>query len=382
MDYDLMEMKSGQNALADAFEQHKEESDAAFKNVNDTLRQIKTAAARPATPTNTAQPEKGEETRRFLKYVKTGIIEDDNIGGTKSLLVGSDPDGGFAVSAEIGEMVLNRLNEATPMRQLANVLSINSDAIELLRDASDAAADWVGETESRAETDAGSFGRIRIAAHELHAQPQLTQKLLDDASVNMEEFIVNKIADRFARRENAAFISGTGVNQPRGIATYSTAATADDSRDWGVFEHVKTGANGAFAGSNPADTLISVMYKLKSGYMNGASWLMPRAVADDIRKFKDTTGQYIWQPGLSGEQQATLLGFPVVLCEDMPAKGTGSLSVAFGNFREAYTIVDRLGLRIFRDPYTAAPFVKFRCSKRVGGDVTNFDAIKFVNFAS
>jgi HK97 family phage major capsid protein len=183
------------------------------------------------------------------------------------------------------------------------------------------------------------------------------------------------------RRENAAFINGTGVNMPRGITSYSTAATADDTRAWGTFEHVGTGVSGGFAASNPADNLISLMYKMKSGYVSGSSWLMPRAVADEIRRFKETTGQYIWQPGLAAGAPATLLGYPVFLAEDMPARAANSISIAFGNFKEAYTIVDRMGLRIFRDPYTAAPFVKFRCSKRVGGDVTNFEAIKFLRFA-
>jgi HK97 family phage major capsid protein len=402
---DFMDEQAASNALAIAFEHYKQanderlsaierkgsadpliddklrKQDADINRLQTTITQLKTAAARPATPTGTSwrEGDKTAEQKRFLKYVKSGLIEDD--AEYKSMSVSHDVDGGFAVTAEVAEGILRRQYDATPMRQVANVLSITSDAIELLRDATDAVATWVAETDTRAETDAGQFGRIRISVNELHAQPQVTQKLLDDANLNIEEYIINKIADRFSRRENAAFFSGTGVNQPRGIASYTTAATADDTRAWGVFEHVGTGTSGAFAASNPGDALISLMYKLRPGYMNGAAWMMPRAVADDIRKFKDSTGQYLWQPGLNGGQLATLLGFPVYLCEDMPAKAANSLSVAFGNFKEGYTIVDRLGLRIFRDPYTAAPFVKFRCSKRVGGDVTNFDAIKFIRMA-
>ena len=170
---------------------------------------------------------------------------------------------------------------------------------------------------------------------------------------------------------------------PRGFTTYSAQAVADSSRPWGVLQYVATGVNGAFASSNPADVLFDLMYQLRVGYHPKATWIMPRAVSDMIRKFKENTTQaYIWQPGLQQGQPSTLLGFPVTLGEDMPAVGTGSYSLAFGNFEEGYTIVDRIGLRILRDPYTGAPFIKFRCTKRTGGDVVNFEAIKLLSFSA
>ncbi|MDE2030531.1 MAG: phage major capsid protein, partial [Alphaproteobacteria bacterium] len=178
-------------------------------------------------------------------------------------------------------------------------------------------------------------------------------------------------------------VVGDGVGQPRGFTSYASQAVDDNSRPWGVLEYVPTGAAGAFASSDPADCLFDLMHKLRVGYHPDAVWIMPRAVSDMIRKFKENTTQaYIWQPGLQQGSPATLLGFPVVLGEDMPAVASGSTSLAFGNFKEGYTIVDRIGMRILRDPYTGAPFVKFRCTKRTGGDVVNFEAIKLLSFSA
>lgn len=404
---DMMEIKSATEALAVAFEHYRTTNDERLasverKNVSDVIvddkirrldgeinrlqdviTKVKTAAARPGTPTatNWGEAPPCEHKQAFLRYLAKGNDHDLYQFEQKNY-VGSDADGGFIVPGDMADRILARMVESTPMREIANVMTTTSDALELLRDANDGEAQWISETDTLPDTDGISFGKIRIATSELHAQPRASQKLLDDATVNVEEFIINKVASRFANRENNAFVAGTGVGQPRGFTTYATAATADASRAWGTFEHVVTGSNGAFAASNPVDALISLVYKLKAGFHSGASWVMPRAIADDIRKMKDTGGAYLWQPSLTAGQPATLLGYPVYLAEDMPAKATNSLSVAFGNFREGYTIVDRMGMRIFRDPYTAAPFVKFRCTKRVGGDVTNFDAIKLLKFST
>lgn len=406
---DLMEVKTATHALAHAFEAFKDANDermvalekkqtadvvleekvnrinADMTRIQDAISGIKTALRRPGLGRDTAVLDAGASAHKqaFLRYVTKGVEGDLRNVEMKAMSVISDPDGGYAVPSEMSERIITRQYDTTPMRQLATVMTVTSDAVEMLRDTDDATASWLAELDTRSDTDPGQFGRVRISTFELHAQPKATQKLLDDATLNVEEWIVNKIAGRFARRENAAFVNGDGVTMPRGFASYSVAATADDSRSWGTFEYVASGASGAFAGSNPSDALISLMHKLRAGYLPKAAWLMPRAVAEQIRKFKEsTTNAYIWQPGLQAGQPASLLGYPVYLGEDMPALAANSLSVAFGNFAEGYTIVDRAGLRILRDPYTAAPFVKFRCSKRVGGDVTNFEAIKFLKFAS
>jgi len=360
--------------------------DQALNKMQDDISGVKTALRRPALGPVSGLPARegdGEYKAAFMRYVTKGAEPDVTAFQTKDMDVISDQQGGFMVPVEMADRIVTRQFDTTPMRQLATVMNISSEAVEMLRDTNEPDAQWVSELGTRADTDQGAIGRIRIPAHELHASPRATQKLLDDAIVNVEEWLIARVAGRFARRENTAFVSGDGIGQPRGFLSYTTQATADGSRSWGVLEHVNTGADGAFATSNGSDALIDLMHKLKAGYLPKATWLMPRAVANAIRKFKENTSNaYIWQPGLQAGTPATLLGHPVVLAEDMPAIASGSLSVAFGNFEEGYTIVDRIGLRVLRDPYTAAPFVKFRCSKRVGGDVVNFEAIKLLRFAA
>jgi HK97 family phage major capsid protein len=406
---DMNEVQSASETLARAFEEYKcvndvrlselerrgtvdvitEEKlgrmDGALNRLQQDLSAVKTALRRPgkdSTSHDIASEDDSEYKSAFLRYVTKGLEPSPDMR-VKDMSVIADQQGGYMVPAEISERIITRQYDTTPMRQLATVMSISSEAVEMLRDTNEAEAQWVSELGTRSDTDQGAIGRIRIPVHELYAQPKATQKLLDDSIVNVEGWLIDRVAAKFARRENTAFVSGDGIGQPRGFLSYTTAATSDDSRAWGVLEHVATGADGAFASSNGSDVLITMMNKLRAGYLAKASWLMPRSVVDAIRKFKEVgTGAYIWQPSLQAGAPATVLGYPVVLADDMPAMASGSLSVAFGNFEEGYTIVDRIGLQTLRDPYTAAPFVKFRCSKRVGGDVVNFEAIKVLKFAA
>jgi HK97 family phage major capsid protein len=262
------------------------------------------------------------------------------------------------------------------------VQPISSDALEGIEDLNEADAGWVGETSTRSETNTPNVGKWRIPVQEMYAQPKATQKLLDDAAVDIESWLSMKIADKLARLEGAAFITGDGINRPRGFASYTTAATADGSRTWGQLEHIATSVNGDFAASNPSDHLLDLIMAFKSVHLNNANWVTRRTVIAKIRKFKEaTTNAYMWQPGLQAGQPSTLLGFPVVMAEDMPALATGSLSMALGNF-QAYQIVDRLGIRVLRDPFTDKPYVKFYTTKRTGGGVLDFEAIKFIKFGS
>lgn len=301
----------------------------------------------------------------------------------KALSVGSDPDGGYLVPHEMSERIVKRVEQMSPFRTVAASVQISTEAMEGLRDIDEAGAGWTTETGARAETSSPSLGKWRIPVAEMYAEPRATQTFLDDAAVDVDAWLSAKIADRFARLENAAFIAGDGVAKPRGFTSYPTAATPDATRTWGVFEHMATGANGTFAASNPADVLFDAVEAMKPGYLAGASWIARRQVIAAIRKMKSAAdGSFLWQPGLQQGQPPTLLDVPVVTDEDMPALATGSLSLALGNFREAYQIVDRLGIRVLRDPYTAKPYVKFYATKRVGGDVVNFEAVKFIKFAS
>ncbi len=404
---DSVEVKSAAETLARAFEDYKAVNDqrllelerkgssdpllgeklgrldGVMTQLQDEVSRVKTALKRPAFAGAAADEPASEYKQGFLRYVAKGHETELQQLQTKDMSVINDPNGGYMVPVEMADRIVTRQYDTTPLRQLATVMNVTSEAVEMLRDTNEPDALWASELATRSDTLEGTLGRIRIPAHELYAQPRATQKLLDDAVINVEEWLINKVADRFARRENNAFVVGDGIAQPRGFASYTTQATGDATRAWGVLEHVVTGVDGAFPSSNPGDLLITLMHKLRVGYMANAAWLMPRAVAEQIRRFKEnSTNAYLWQPGLQAGNPATLLGFPIQLAEDMPALATNSLSVAFGNFAEGYTIVDRLGIRVLRDPYTAAPFVRFRCSKRVGGDVTNFEAIKFLRFSA
>ena len=315
----------------------------------------------------------------FGRYLRKGHQAFSN-EEFKAMSVGGDADGGFLVTPDRTGQIVTRLFDTSPIREIAGQQTIGTDALEGLRDIDEAGAGWVGETTTRGVTTTPQLGSWRIPTHEMFAQPDATQKLLDDSSVDIEAWLAGKVSERFARLENAAFVVGDGVVQPRGFATYPTAATGDASRAWGTLEHVGTGVAGNFAASNPGDVLFDLEAAFKPGYLQNASWVTRRSVIQAVRKFKDTTGQYLWQPGLDRGRPATLIGYPIVMAENMPALAANSLSLALGDFRQGYQIVDRQGIRVLRDPYTAKPFVRFYTTKRTGGDVLQFEAIKFVRF--
>ena len=296
----------------------------------------------------------------------------------KALSVGTDPDGGYVVNPDLSGRIVLKVFETSPMRAYASTQVISSDALEGLFDLNEASSGWVGETDSRAETNTPQLGKWRIPAHELYAKPKATQKLLDDASINMEAWLASKVAEKFARDEANAFVVGNGVNKPRGFLTYSSGTTLP-----GTIEQFPTGASGALAAApDGGDALINALYGLKQQYRANATWFMNRATTRLVRKAKDSDGAYIWSPGIQAGQPATLLGYPVAAFEDMPDPASNSLSIAVGDMREAYQIVDRLGIRTLRDPYSAKPYVEFYTTKRVGGDVVNFEAIKLIKLGS
>lgn len=296
----------------------------------------------------------------------------------KALSVGTDPDGGYVVNPDLSGRIVQKVFESSPMRAYASVQVISTDALEGLFDLNEASSGWVGETDSRAETNTPQLGKWRIPAHELYAKPKATQKLLDDASINMEAWLAAKVSEKFARDEANAFVVGNGVNKPRGFLTYTAGTTLP-----GTIEQFPTGASGALAAApDGGDALINALYGLKQQYRANATWFMNRATTKLVRKAKDQDGAYIWSPGIQAGQPATLLGYPVAAFEDMPDPGASSLSIAVGDMREAYQIVDRIGIRTLRDPYSAKPYVEFYTTKRVGGDVVNFEAIKIIRLGA
>ena len=318
----------------------------------------------------------------FLKMVSGVSIDDLSSDERKAMSAGSDPDGGYLLPQSTVGATLSKIYEQTVMRQLANVQTISTNDIEGIIDNDEASAGWVSELGSRSDTATPTVGKWRIEAHEMYAMPKISQRILDDAATDVEAWLSNKVADKFARVEGAAFWTGTGVGQPKGLAAYTTAATSDDSRAWGQFEHIKTGANGAFH-TTKADPLQELIGAFKSQYLQNASFCMRRELRTDIRKMKEATSdRYLWEPSLQAGAPDRLLGYPVYIDQYMPEKATDSLSLAFGDFKQAYTIVDRMGIRTLRDPFTAKPYVVFYSTKRTGGGAQNTEALKFLKLSA
>jgi len=320
---------------------------------------------------------------REYKSAFDNYLRKNNAGSAveeiKALSVGSDPDGGYWVTPDLTGQIAKLVNDTSPMRQVANIVTIGTDALEGINDLDEATTGWVGETDSRIETVSPQIGQWKIPVHEQYAEPRATQKLLDDAVFNVEEWLAGKIADKFSRMENQAFFSGDGTGKPTGFLTY--AAGTPSSSSWNVIEQMNTGAAGAFAASNPGDVLVDLVFSLKANYRENAVFMMKRSTLAEVRKLKDADGNYLWTPDFQENQGGTLLGFKALEAEDMPAVAADSLSIAFGDFNAGYQIVDRQGVRILRDSFTTKPYVKFYTTKRVGGDVVNFDAIKLLKFA-
>ena len=313
-----------------------------------------------------------------LRYGKDALDADE----LKAMSVGSDADGGYIVTPDTSGRMVKKIYETSDIRRIANVQMISTDKLEGSEDLDEAGAGWVGETEARSETSTPKLGEWEIPVHEMFAEPRATQKLLDDASVNVEVWLGDKVGARFGRIENSAFVKGNGIRKPRGFTMYPVAEDSGGGVDWGKIGFVKSGANGAFAASNPADRIHDLVGLLKADFLSGAAFVTKRQVVTLIRKFKDGQGQYLWQPSLVLGEPEQLAGFPIVRAEDLDAPATGSLSLWFGNFNEAYQIVDRQGTRTLRDPFTSKPFVKFYSTRRVGGGVVNFEALKAMQFSA
>ena len=303
-----------------------------------------------------------------------GSVSDQDLRAVKTMLVGSNPDGGYLVPVQTMTSWIKRLYETSPMRQLATVVTTSAEAIEYPIDDNDGfTSGWVGEVEDRDNTDTAKIGMLTIPTHEQYANPVATQKILDDAVVSIEQWISGKVIDKFARTEKTAFVNGTGVKQPVGFMTLPDW-TALAAYERGGLETRETEA-ATLAG----DDLINLQTDLLEGYQGNARWTMHRKVFAEIMKLKDSDNQYLLNPAMifQGAMGPQLLGKPVVFFGDMSSTvDEGDYVLAYGDFRAGYTIVDRLGIRVLRDPYTSKGFVQFYTTKRVGGAVTNYQAIK------
>ncbi|HTT98961.1 MAG TPA: phage major capsid protein [Rhizomicrobium sp.] len=321
-----------------------------------------------------------ERKQAFDRYVRKGDAGGLDTLELKALSAGSNADGGYTVPLEIESVIDRVLAKASPIRSIATVRQIGANTYRKPINIAEAASGWVGETGTISQTNTPTLAALDFPAMELYAMPAATQTLLDDSQVDIEQWLADEVQIVFAEQEGAAFVNGDGSNKPTGFLHYT--AVADASWSWGNLGYIASGADGAFASSNPADALINLAYAPKQGYRANGRWVMNRKTESTVRKFKDSTGNYIWQPGLSAEQSSTLLGYPVTEVEDMPDIASNSYSIAFGDFARGYLVVDRVGIQVLRDPYSAKPYILFYTTKRVGGGVQNFEAIKLMKFSA
>jgi HK97 family phage major capsid protein len=334
----------------------------------DTL-EVALSAPKGASISEKEDKSEAEYKSAFVSFLRKGVMSPAL--ESKALSVGSDPDGGYLVTPAMSRDITKIIFETSPIRQLASVETISTDVLEVIDDNNEFAGGWTGETTAITETNTAQIGKRSIPVHEVYAQPKATQKLIDDSSINIEAWISEKIADILARRENTAFVSGSGVSQPRGILTYAAGTS------WGQIQQVNSGTSAQVT----ADGLLSLLYALKEGYQTNATFIANRSVVGALRLLKDSTNQYLWQPSYQMGQPDMIIGRPIMMASDMPVAAANSLSVAVADFKRAYKVVDRRGVTIMRDPFTEKPFVKFYATKRVGGDVTNFEAIKILKLA-
>ncbi len=319
-----------------------------------------------------------EHKSAFERYVRSGETQDLTAFEQKALSVGSDPDGGYLVPDETESTVMRSLKDVSPIRAIAGNRQVSSTVYKKPFSITGPGTGWVGETAARPETTSPTLAELSFPTMELYAMPAATSTLLDDSAINIDEWIAEEVRAAFAEQETNAFVSGDGVNKPKGFLDYPTVA--ESSWSWGNVGYVATGVDGDFAVSDPSDQLIDLIYSVKSAYRANGRWVLNRSTQAEIRKIKDADGQYIWQPAARAGEEPSLLGYPVTEVEDMPSLGSDSLSVAFGDFNRGYLIVDRLGLRVLRDPYSSKPYVLFYTTKRVGGGIQDFDAFKFLKF--
>ncbi|WP_033967312.1 phage major capsid protein [Sphingomonas sp. Ant H11] len=298
----------------------------------------------------------------------------------KAFTAVSGDAGGYAVPREIDAVIDATLSSISPIRSVANVVTVGSAGYRKLVTTGGTPSGWAAETDARGTTATPVFTEIAPPMGELYANPSASQAMLDDAAFDVEAWLASEIAMEFAKAEGAAYVNGSGVNRPKGFLQAPTASTADAARAFGTLQYLASGAAGDFA-ANPQDRLIDLVQALRGPYRQGAVFVMNASTLARIRKFKTNDGAFLWAPSLTAGTPATLLGYPVIEAEDMPDIAANSLSIAFGNFKAGYLIAERRETVILRDPYTNKPFVNFYATKRVGGCVSNSEAIKLLKFA-
>lgn len=354
--------------------------DAVLDRQKAVLDDMVLKARRPALggESERASPAARERKAAFETYIRRGDASALIRLDAKALSAGTAADGGYTVPDETEREIGRRLTAVSPIRAISGLRTISAAAYRKPFATTGFASGWAGETDARTQTNTPTLAELEFPAMELYAMPAATQTLLDDSAVDLDQWIAQEVESAFAAQESAAFVSGDGNKKPTGFLHGTKAAEEDWA--WGSLGYIATGAAGDFAEDAPADDLVELVYALKAGYRQNARFVMNRRTQAAVRKLKDADGRYLWLPPAEAGGDATLLGFPVTEAEDMPDIAADSFALAFGDFRRGYLIVDRLGVRVLRDPYSAKPYVLFYTTKRVGGGVQDFDAIKLLKF--
>ena len=386
---ELEDLKKGQQDVVRSEKVERINSDisalqASLDEINSTVAALRTGG----NGGGQIDPAVAEHTTAFNSWFRRGdrAIDADlhDLEVSAALTTDSDPDGGYLVPEEMSNEIDRVVGTVSAMRGLATVMPIGVDVYKKLVSMGGSGSGWVGEKEGRPETDTPTLRELIFNTQELYANPAATQRALDDARLDIAQWLANEVSVEFAEQEGLAFITGDGVNKPRGVMSYDTVA--NDSYTWGKIGHIVSGkADGFLAPTtsvSPADCLIDLYYALKQQYRNGATWLMSDATMGKVRKFKDPDGNFIWAPPSGTAEVPTILNKPVSTDDNMPAVAAGKLPISFGNFKRGYLIIDRFGIRVLRDPFTNKPYVHFYTTKRVGGGVQNFEAIKHLKIST
>lgn len=381
------DFKSKNDKRIDALESEKGKLAGQVDTLNGKLSELESlksdletelaAVKRPGGPQQQSKAATEHKTA-FMQFMRKG--DDDGLRDLerKALQIGTDEDGGYAVPEELDRNILTLLKDEVVMRQEATVITIGGSDYKKLVNVGGTASGWVGETDARPATDASKLKLIEPFMGEIYGNPQATQKMLDDVFFNAEDWINSELAIEFAEQEEIAFTSGNGTKKPKGFLAYASSLDDDKTRAFGTLQHILSGSAAAVT----ADSIIQLVYTLRKTHRNGAKFMMNNNSLFKIRILKDSEGNYLWRPGLELNQPSTLLGYGIAENEQMPDIAADAKAIAFGNFKRGYTIVDRIGTRILRDPYTNKPYVGFYTTKRTGGMLADSQAIKLLQIGA
>lgn len=354
---------------------------AALDGAQEKLQNLSLMARRPSFP-NSSSGEGETVNKAFSDFLKTGNDSAmRNLPLCAKTLTGKRPeDGGYFLPQNITGEIHSALTRYSIMREVSRVVQVSRHEYEVIV-SSDQSPNilWSDDENPGEESKQPALARIAIPVCQMYQRICVSQNLLDDSAVNIERWIADTAARTMAIEENRSFVNGDGNGQPRGFLTYPVS----EKEEAGKLQVIRTGQKGLFPQANSEEALLNLFNSLAPEYLHDAVWVMPRSTLAAVRGMKNTSGNYLWQPPLSADlKNASLLGFPVVVMDDMPAleKGKETISAAFGNFKEGYTIADREGMVIIRDHLTKKPLIEFLLHRRVGAGVIDFRAIKLLGF--